>query len=257
VLVSGVDPLYYLKESGPEVLSDPPNPEFANRLRDRWARVLSRFEKVQPRLESDHDFTARISQFSGANPNHIEFAAAVSQECKWTPALRRIGIDLLNEFDGSNPVSPASVENGVFDLAGEYYQVLWSGLTPNERLALYQLAVDGWANPKNTRVLQQLESKVLIRRDPMYKVVNQSLRRFVASSDRAKEMEQWQAQQQQSTWRVLRLFLVGIVIVGAAWLLHSQAAFSQQLAALIAGVATLLTAASALFSRASKSAASK
>lgn len=257
VLVSSVDPLYYLQDSGPEILTDPPNLEVAGKLLDRWARVLSKFERVRLDVKLDHTFITSIKRLVQDKPEHRDFAIAVRQECKWTPALRRIGIDLLAEFDPYNPVTRSWVENSVLDFAREYYHVLWSGLTPNERLALYQLALDGWANPKNTRALQQLESKLLIRRAPMYRIVNESFRRFVASPEQAKEVEQWEAQQQQSTWRVLRFIFIGVGIIVAAWLLHSQAALSRDLAALLGGVATLFTAISALFSRTSKPATSK
>jgi hypothetical protein len=86
-------------------------------------------------------------------------------------------------------------------------------LATSERLALYQLALDGWANPKNTAALQQLESKLLIRRMPMFRIMNMSFQRFVASAEHTSEIEQWEKEQKQSTWRALRLVLIELFLM--------------------------------------------
>lgn len=252
VLVANVNPFYFLTESGLEVLSKPLDSELTAGLLDRWARALSNFEKVRPKQSGKAEFDHKVHTFIVTRQDRKEFAVEVRKECKWTAALRDIGIKLLDEFDPSNPATREWIESGVLDFAAEYYHVIWSGLTPNERLALYQLALDGWANPKNTGALQQLESKLLIKKRPMYRIMNESFRRFVVSPEHVKEIEQWEKQQQQSTWRILRLVLIGVTVIAAVWMLHSQAALSNELAGYIAGVATLLTAVSALFGRSAK-----
>jgi hypothetical protein len=181
----------------------------------------------------------------------------VTQECNRTVKLRHIGESLLDDFDESEKATREWVESTVLDRAATYYRVLWSGLTAGERLALYQLALDGWANPKNTAALQQLENKLLITRAPMYRIMNVSFRRFVASPEHGDEIEQWENQGKQSTWRVLKLFMMGVVLVAGVWLLHSQAELSRELAAYIAGFAALLTAISAMFGRSAKPSPSK
>jgi hypothetical protein len=183
LLVSSVDPLYFLTEGAPDVLSDPEDTELSRRLLERWARVPSKFEKVRPRPSRDREFDKRIRDFIRDHVDRREFAVAVRQQCRWTARLRQIGTSLLDAFRQSDPDNREWVENCVLDRAAEYYRVLWSGLTANERLALYQLALDWWANPKNTAALQQLESKVLICRIPMYRIMNESFRRFVAYSE--------------------------------------------------------------------------
>jgi cell division protein FtsW (lipid II flippase) len=120
---------------------------------------------------------------------------------------------------------------------------------------LYQLALDGWANPKNTAALQQLESKLLICRMPMFRIMNMSFRRFVGSSEHISEIEQWEKQQKRSTWRAVRLMLVGLFLLLVVWLLHSQAALSQEVTAYVAGIATLVTAISTLFTKSEKAVA--
>jgi hypothetical protein len=257
VLVSSVDPLYVLVEGAPEILSDPMEPELARKLLDRWARALSNFERVRTGSPGNPEFRKRVQDFIRSHPHLREFALWVRQECHGTSMLRKIGLKILDEFTRSGPITRSWVESNVLDRAGDYYRVLWSGLTTSERLVLYQLALDGWANPKNTAALQQLESKCLIRRTQGYRIMNESFRCFVACTEHADEIAEWEKQEKQSTWRVVRLVMIGLALAAGIWLLHSQAALSQQLAAYIAGVATLVTAVSTLFSRSGKQTAVK
>jgi hypothetical protein len=124
-------------------------------------------------------------------------------------------------------------------------------------MVLYQLALDGWANPKNVAAVQQLERKSLICRGPMYKLMNRSFGEFVLGAEHADEIKQWQKQQQQSTWRAFKLVLIAFAVGAAAWLLHSQAALSQVVVAYIAGIGTLLTAIAGLLGRSGGKAAPK
>jgi hypothetical protein len=137
------------------------------------------------------------------------------------------------------------------------YSALWGGLSSSERLVLHQLARDGWANPKNLVAIQQLESKQLIRRKPMYRIINESFRQFVLSPEHSEEMAQWEKLEKQSTWHVVKFGVITIGIGFAAWLLYSQAAFSQNVVGYIAAIATLLTAAGNLFGRSGGSKSAK
>jgi hypothetical protein len=252
LLVSSVDPLFFLTEGAPGVLADSADTELSRRLLDRWARVLCNFQKVRVGSGRNVEFTRRVHAFIREHRDHRRFALLVKKECNPTGRLRQIGIEILDKFDDTAPLTRNLLISLVLDRAAEYYRVLWSGLTSSERLVLYQLARDGWANPKNTAALQQLESKLLIRRMPMFRIMNMSFRRFVGSPEHMSEIEQMEKQQQRSTWRAVRLMLVGMFLLLVVWLLHSQAALSQEVTAYVAGIATLVTAVSTLFTKSDK-----
>jgi len=93
-------------------------------------------------------------------------------------------VTILHEFGAKLDLTREQLTEVVLDRANSYYRVLWSGLTASERLVLYQLALDGWANPKNASAIQQLERKQLIYKVPMYRVINDSFCRlsFLAST---------------------------------------------------------------------------
>jgi hypothetical protein len=257
IVVSTVDPLYFLTEGAPHVLSEGVDPEIAHCLLDRWARALSKMRKVRPEDVRDREFENKLESFVRSHPTYHQFASWIREECECTAMMRQIGMRILDEFRETDPKRRDWIESTVLDRADAYYHVLWSGLTASERLVLFQLALDGWANPKNTTALQQLERKSLIHRAPMYRIMNETFLEFVKSTEHADEIAQWEKNEGQSTWRALRLVLIALAIGTGIWLLHSQAALSQTVAAYIAGVATLLTAISGLFGRSSRQASTK
>ena len=258
VLVSTIDPLFFLTESAPEVLTESAGAADRSHLLDRWAHVLARFAKVHPKAPSDRDFHRTLQSFDKLHEpikgrqNCHQFALWIEQECNCTTHLRRIGQDLVDQYREEDcDRSRDWVVSKVLDMSDSYYHVLWSILTASERLVLYQLAMDGWTNPKNIAAILQLKRKLLILRDPMYRIMNESFRRFVLSSEHAEEIAQWEKAEQTSTWRAFRFVGIAVAIGVGVWLLYTQAAFSQVVVAYIAAIATLLTAIAGLFGKSS------
>jgi hypothetical protein len=249
VAISSVDPLYFLTEESPDALCDQNNPAAVRRLLERWALALSKFRRVRPKDPVTDQFENIVAQFVKDHPSCGQFAVWVCRECNCTAMLTRIGKDALATFRDNEPVSYERVVSNILDRADAYYHVLWSGLTIGERLVLYQLALDGWANAKNTGAILQLERKQLIYKTPMYQIMNESFRRFIASSEHSDEISRWQSREQQSTWHAFRVVLIAGAIGVGIWLLYSQAALSQVVVGYIAAVATLLTAVAGLLAR--------
>jgi hypothetical protein len=254
VIVSTIDLLYFLTDSAPEVLSDKKDPEEARRLLGRWAETLSKFTRLQMKDTGKEDFVRRVAEFALENDRCAQFAIWVCKECSRTEFLRDIGTQILEKLK-KQPETLGWLVGTVLDWADTYYRVLWSSLTATERLVLYQLALDGWANPKNAAALQQLERKLLIYKAPMYRVMNESFRRFIKSPEHADEIANWERHEQQSTWRALRLFLAVIAIGAGIWLLYAQAELFQVGVGYIVAIGTLLTAVTGLLGRSKPAAA--
>lgn len=144
----------------------------------------------------------------------------------------------------------------VAERADAYYRMLWAGLTSSERLVLYQLALDGWANPKNASAIRQLAQKQLIYKKPMYRIMNDSFRSFIRSSEHEKEIAQWQKQEQQSTWQILRFVIIAATIGTCMWLLYAQAQLFQIGTGYITAIATLFTAIAGFTAKAKRSTSS-
>jgi hypothetical protein len=254
VILSTVDLLYFLTEGAPEMLSDNKDPEEASRLLGRWANALCKFRRVQPKDVGKEEFARKVAEFAANDHKCSQFATWVEKECSRTEFLRDIGMHIFDKLKEKQPETLGWVVNTVLDCADAYYHVLWSFLTATERLVLYQLALDGWANPKNTAALQQLERKLLIYKAPMYRVMNESFRRFVESPEHAEEIAHWERNEQQSTWRALRLFLTVIAIGAGMWLLYAQAELFQVGVGYVVAIGTLLTAVTGLLGRSKQAA---
>jgi hypothetical protein len=251
VVVSTVDPLYFLTEGGPAVCSKGSDATEARKLLSRWTQALSKFKRVRPNESMTGPFIDRFIRFMQEHPESRsgKFVVWVCAECNCTSMLRKIGIELFDEFRECEQNTRESVESEVQDRASAYYHVLWTSLTFAERLVLYQLALDGWINAKNGEAIQQLERKQLIYRAPMYRVMNESFRRFIQSAEHGDEMMEWQKQERASTWHAFRAVLIVAVLGVGVWMLYTQAALSQTVTGIIAGGTALLTAVGGLLGR--------
>jgi hypothetical protein len=106
--------------------------------------------------------------------------------------------------------------------AGSYYAALWSTLTSSERLALYQLSRDGWANPNNNRAIRQLRRKGVISADAVLRIMNDSFRAFAIKAQDQNEIDDWERERKESIWRTLKFSLITVVVALAVWLLYAQ-----------------------------------
>jgi len=214
VLHSTVDPMFYLSSA------DAIGPKSSVQFLDRWADVFNGFEKVQLRGASEDRF---YDALAGQNHNgSARLAAMIRGECRHTPQLRRIGLGMLQLHHEDAGLSKGQFVDVLLDRADSYYRVLWSTCTKEERMVLYQLALDGWVNPKNDRAIQQLQRRGVIRRGSGYRLMNDSLRRFVQNAERPEEVAKWEQEEGNSAWSAVKLALgTGLMMCGA-WLIYAQ-----------------------------------
>jgi hypothetical protein len=249
VLVSTIDPLYFLVEERHEVLSVTEEPRTIDHLLDCWARALDKFAPVKLPSAVGDEFAEEADRFFERGGHSARFARWICNECSYTPMLQKIGVELFRKFDKAHLPTRQEIVGMIADRADAYYRMLWAGLTGGERLVLYQLALDGWANPKNAQAIHQLEQKQLIYRQPMYRILNGSFRSFIRSSEHEKEIAEWQKKEHESTWQVLRFVLIAAVIGVGVWLFYAQAQLFQIGTGYITALATLLTAIAGLAGR--------
>jgi hypothetical protein len=252
ILLSTVDPLYYLNAGCPDTLVSGETKDLAQAIKilDRWAVVLSTFQKVGVEDITSRNLCQAAEHVRGnySDRDLCDFADYVMAECNHSAQLRSIGIAILNEYQQYRGLSKEQLVRELLERADSYYRVLWSTCTRNERLVLYQLAQDGWANPKNRIAIQQLERRKLIVVPPQVsdkqpwpwardlaasrlkgpagvRIMNESFRQYVSNSQQRDEVEAWEREGEQSVWRFLKLSLGILAMAGAAWLLYSQQQF--------------------------------
>jgi hypothetical protein len=221
ILLSAVDPMFYLAASCPEALTPSgSNQEPPAQLLDRWAAVLSLFDRYKMEDVTEHCLTRFLVEQE--KPCCTQLGELVIGECDHTAQLRRIGLDMLGTHCQEQPMSKGMFVEELLDRADSYYRVLWSTCTKEERLVLFQLAQDGWVNPKNERAIQQLQRRGIIRRGSGYRIMNDSFRRFVRNAQSPEEVARWEQEEEHSTWSAVKLGLGTALMMFGAWLLYAQ-----------------------------------
>jgi hypothetical protein len=240
IVITTVDPLFYVTAGAPEIVTPHSGkPEPPSQILDRWAAVLSTFAK----LEMQDRTSKYIDDFIGernrdGKPCPPELVEMITEECKYTPQLRKLAILMIEAHAGKPPVCRAALVEELLDRADAYYRVLWSTCTRDERLVLFQLAKDGWANPKNERAIQQLERRHLVRRFPGLRIMNESFCRFVKAAQLPGEVAKWEEEEQHSAWRTLKMGLTTAALMAGAWLLYTQQEVFQTSIGYIAAMGT-------------------
>jgi hypothetical protein len=80
-----------------------------------------------------------------------------------------------------------------------------------EQVVLYQLAHDGWINPKNEAAIEQLQLRGLIKGMPFH-FTDEGLRKFVSRSVTAENQKIWVQHDSASLWQGIRLMFIVLVL---------------------------------------------
>jgi hypothetical protein len=258
VLVSSVDPVYFFNDI--DSVSVTESAKAAPDFLIRWSNVMSSFQKVAFEDTGISDFDNALRE-AGENTGPRPFLRWIEKECRHTPYLRSVGRILLAKHQHETDFRRPAFDNELRELTDSYYSLVWSALSPSERLILFQLANDGWANHKNGPAIRQLLSKHLIRCAPMFKVMNESFRLFVREAKNQRQIAEMERQGGQSSWRSMKIALLATAIGLGAWLFYAQKDLFQglmgyilSLGAAIAAIANILGGLKGRASNATKSA---
>lgn len=129
-----------------------------------------------------------------------------------------------------------------------YYHALWSSCSSEEQVVLEHLAEEGLVNEKSRRVIRRLMARGFIRRDPDFRLMNESFRRFVASSVCRSEVLNIENQVAPSAWDRIRLPLFVGLAGSVGFLLATQQELLDGLIASITGLTAGIPALAKLLS---------
>lgn len=159
----------------------------------------------------------------GARPS-LDALAPGEVVDRWTKALIKF---TTMRVVGGAPVEPSL----------SYYRVLWSTCTKRERMALYQLANEGWANCQNLAALKHLVRRGLIETRPEFRIADEDFRGFILEWVSSEDQREWERQDEISVWDGLKAALyvsVGLSVAAIA-LLYGQ----QAMGYVVAGVSAI------------------
>jgi hypothetical protein len=107
----------------------------------------------------------------------------------------------------------------------------------DQKLALYQLAETGVVNPRNHTVVAQLLRKELVRRDPTFRVMNETFRRFVEQEMSHESAAEWEHEGVLLPWGSVSTMVLTLALLPLGLMLLTQ----QQLLGAWAGILPTLT----------------
>jgi hypothetical protein len=128
----------------------------------------------------------------------------------------------------------------LLDLLGEraeaYYRAIWESCRTAERCVLVHLAEHGLVNDKDRRTLRRLLARGLVRREPHFKVMNETFRRYLLghTAEVAAETPSGEA----SAWDSVRRPVLAIVAALAILLFVTQQELFSATSAIITALAT-------------------
>jgi hypothetical protein len=246
VLVSEIDPLYYLSQrlrehdeyarSLPE--SEKQRREAAKqelgtmyRERARWAIALREVVKLREHFPKFPPMKKDCS-------NALVYDK-LKAECGRSPTLIAIGERLL-EHPKLYAHRWDEIVGFVLDAAEPYYRSQWELCSREERVVMIQLADCGLINPKRIGLVRRLARRGLVVVDPRFKLMNESFERFVCSVEPREHVVEWERSSVGMSWTKLATPLYALAAIIVAILLFTeQALFSSALVVATGAARTL------------------
>ena len=144
------------------------------------------------------------------------------KECGPLPALWPIGAQLARDIKTEAIYSADTIASEILERADPYYRMIWHECSNEQKFVLSQLAVDGVLNPANGRAIRQLVRRGLIAKDPQFRILNESFRRFLRSAATPPLKREWLSESKQSVWgKAHGVFFTTMLLIGV-FLLTTQ-----------------------------------
>ena len=228
LIASARDPLEQLRETQATDL-------------DAWQRILQPFRlqvvgmTAKPDPGQVPEISRLVERATGAKDSHL--TGLVLEECSFAPWLISIAQETLGRLPaGSRP----AWEDLLFEIglaAEPFYRNIWLACSKDEKLTLRQLAKEGVVNPCNAGVVARLLRTGLVSRHPLFRVMNESFRRFILQERQSEGLDAWEHEGIQRPWSsvtitilTLAFGLVAVLVLTQQQLLESWLGYVPALA---------------------------
>jgi hypothetical protein len=105
-----------------------------------------------------------------------------------------------------------------------YYQLVWAVCSRSERVALYQLARDGWPNHQNARALEHLLQRGLIKRTPVFRIADGCFRTYIRNVVGQTDVTVWEQGETITVWDGARIafYILAVGVIVAVSIYNQQ-----------------------------------
>ena len=242
VLISTMDPTYYFAYGGPLQERD----KFQQGDIDLLADMMGAFTtKSFAEPTSYKDFPEALQKaLDGAADSDGARAALLTlkQECSRNFHLQKLAVDHhIIDRVSAHGITSEQVPIDLLRRARSYYQRIWSSLSRDEKLVLFQVANNNFVNPNSHPVLRELIRKQLVR-PPDFSPMNESFRIFIQRVHEAGILRDLERESEGAGWNAVKRPLLILLIGVIAFLVFTQQEVRQSGVAYITTIAALLSA---------------
>ncbi|MCV2884952.1 hypothetical protein OE749_09610 [Aestuariibacter sp. AA17] len=124
--------------------------------------------------------------------------------------------------------------------AGATYRYRWELCTKEERLLLYQLATDHFANPLNKDALEHLIRRGYVVNRGNWELASASFGSFILHAEKHSEMRDWIEDSKESPWRYIRIPLFILVFSLLAIVMYAATEAYETILGLLTATLTLV-----------------
>jgi hypothetical protein len=194
------------------------------------------------------DRVAREMLDAEARADAFVRAVCESIEGRSTETTEEAGAPDRNE---APPAPPATAEwaghlsveqvlDEVADRAEAWYKRIWQSCSDDEKLVLSEIAAEGFVNYKSRRTVRRLMARGLAAKDPSFRLMNQTFRRFVLSAACQHDISAIEGAAEPSPWDRFRApFLALLVVASLFFVLTQQELFTATITTLTTVLAGL------------------
>lgn len=197
-------------------------------LERRWRNLRSSF------TFQEEDLKLPSTKIGVQNPNLI-------LECGPNPRLQEIARKLELNL-GSRQLSREQVLEEFGERAEGYYRALWASCTTDEQVVLEHLAETGLVNEKSRKLIRRLMARGLVHRTAAFRLMNETFRRFVISSNCRGEILAIEKNAGPSAWDKMRGPFFAALAASIVFFLTTQQALFDGVLAGITGLTAGLPA---------------
>jgi hypothetical protein len=234
---SAIEPIYFLAARFHEHYGD----EKANVISlERWSIALQYF--VRLRTDLAKDWVEELEGLGLSDP----VKRTLIDEGSVNSAVRKLAVRLARHKDLKDH-SPEEIIQLFLDQAKAHYRRLWVSCSSEEKLLLHRIAKQGLVNRNAEEILRPLISRGLVRKDPNYRIMNESFRRFILNAEPADAFAKWEERGETSPWARMRGPIGFAAIVLAILFFYSQREAFNETLGVLAGFAAAAPALIRLF----------
>ena len=137
-------------------------------------------------------------------------------------------------------LSPEQVLDEVAERTDAWYKRIWKTCSSDEQLVLAEIASEGFVNYKSRRTVRRLLARGLIAKDPSFRLMNTTFRRFVLSAPCQQDVHALEGTSDPRTRdRVRAPFLAALVVISLFFLVTQREMFNATVATLSTVVAAV------------------